>query len=202
MSYRIHCAECLRPPLHCYCEQIVRHKNTQPIKIIQSINEAKHPFNTGRIAQLSLSNCEIFRLNDNSGLNLWLDSLRQQHPVVAFPSSDATEISKATISENTPIILIDDTWRKAKRILFENPTLNALPKICLPNGLISEYGLRSAGKHQKNAEFKSSSPTSTLESIVYVLNVLDRSGDTFDELLTPLEWIRQRQSGASNAEPE
>jgi DTW domain-containing protein YfiP len=193
MTHRISCALCYRPRFHCYCEQITRRENRYPIKLIQTKEEAKHPFNTGRIAQLSLSKCETLQVNAAGDIDSWLNDWMSSDPVLAFPSQASTPVALANITVNTPIIFLDDTWRKAKRFLYENPMLNGLPKICLPEGFTSTYRLRKTGKHTENKNFKNSEPVSTIESIAACLSILEQRPGYYQNMLDILDWMTNKQ---------
>ena len=175
MNHRIRCSQCQRPAQHCYCEQLMPRQNRFPVKLIQSKKESRHPFNTGRMAQISLSNCETLVVEEKQQLDQWLERLAEQSPVVAFPCSDALDISRNKIRPMTPIIFIDDTWRKAKRFLYEHPKLDALPKISIPNGLapaVPGSSLRKSKKHSKNQTLTGGPALCTLESVVRCLEIL------------------------------
>lgn len=194
MAHRISCAQCHRPAFHCYCDHIVSRENRYPIKLLRSEDENKRAFNTGRIAELSLSDCEAFIVDNKNAVDSFIDSILPQKPVVAFPSSKSTPIKTNALAVGTPIIFIDDTWRKAKRFLFENPRLDALPKVCLPVKTSSSYVLRSAKKHRENSEYKNSPPVCTLESIALCLDILEDREDYFSRMLDCLDWIQEQQT--------
>ncbi len=193
MIYRFHCNQCRRPEQHCYCKKIIHRENIYPVKIIQSVSESKHPFNTGRIAELSLSNCEKLLLDKNTNINESISKFIPSNPVIAFPTTEASDISTITLAPSTPIIFIDDTWRKAKRILHENPELNKLPKICLPPDYVSTYSLRSATKHLTKRDQGLSQPMCTLEAIAHCLDVLEGKENYYRKMLQCLSWIISKQ---------
>lgn len=193
MNHRLHCIECLRPAMHCYCERIVQRDNHYPVKLIQSRKESKHPFNTGRIVELSLLNCETCVVDDNRTLGAYLEQLLPANPVLAFPAESSHMISEASIGVGRPIIFIDDTWRKAKRFLYENKRLDALPKICLPPGIFSAYTVRHAKKHVNNYSFKHSTPICTLEAVALSLGLLEGRGDYYTPMLDCLQWVVNKQ---------
>ena len=83
--------------------------------------------------------------------------LRQPNLVLLFPDSEASgsETDKIPEGESLPgktksgrhhepatMVLLDATWRKAKRILHENPWLGTLPRISLEPTSLSDYRLR------------------------------------------------------------
>ncbi|MBT8448496.1 MAG: DTW domain-containing protein, partial [Gammaproteobacteria bacterium] len=65
---RLTCSQCQRPAGLCYCDSIRPVTNTTEVSIIQHPLEQQHPFNTGRIAHLALSKCNLIvaeQLNAN-----------------------------------------------------------------------------------------------------------------------------------------
>ena len=196
MTYRIKCNQCLRPRGHCYCERVILRENRYPIKLIQSRKEAEHPFNTGRLAALSLADCEIKINHSADDLSDWVNQLIPQAPVLAFPASDAKDATTLDLPVSTPIIFIDDTWRKAKRFLYETPALNRLQKIQLPTTKSSAYGLRQAKKHQARLHPHGTRPLCTAEAVVLCLEALERRQGYYGSILECLQWVREAQDRA------
>lgn len=196
--YRIHCSQCTRPRGHCYCEHIVSRDNDYPVVLLQSEMESKHPFNTGRIAQLSLSRCETKVIDQHEplgdDLNDWLVDILPKSPVVAYPSEDAHILTEGSLPAGTPIIFLDDTWRKAKRFLFEHPTLDALPKVSFGVNLDSRYALRQAKKHKLAISKRDNGAVCTLESVVSCLGVLEGRPAYYQPLLKCLEQVVAQQA--------
>ena len=63
----------------------------------------------------------------------------------------------------------DFTWRKAAKILHQNPELSALPRFHFANPPASAYAIRKApGEHR----------LATAEAVAYLLNVLEPELDT------------------------
>jgi DTW domain-containing protein len=88
------------------------------------------------------------------------------------------------------LVVPDGTWRKARKLLYLNPLLAALPRVALPEGLTSRYRLRKAPMP---------GALSTLEAIVTALNGLEPSG-SFDLLLKPFEALIEGQISAMGAD--
>ena len=87
-----------------------------------------------------------------------------------------------------PLLLVvpDGTWRKARKLLYLNPLLAALPRVCLPAGLESRYRLRKAPM---------AGALSTLEAIVVALEALE-APQSFAALLQPFEALIDGQIAA------
>src|SRR5690606_1960692 len=83
-------------------------------------------------------------------------------------------------------VLLDGTWRKARRLLYLNPVLQQLPRVALPDGLISRYRLRKAPM---------AGALSTIEAGVHALQALEPDTD-FRPLLKPFDALIEGQIAA------
>ncbi|WP_444901159.1 tRNA-uridine aminocarboxypropyltransferase [Microbulbifer sp. SSSA007] len=182
------CDTCLRPQNACYCTALVKVANTIKVLIIQHPLEGKHPFNTGRMAHLCLSNSEMIIAEKLSGSEL--DTLLDTPSALLYPSlgwlpdnidldidsfiSDSDSNQQPVI---TQLIVIDATWKKSKKILHLNPQLQTLPRVNLSGGLKSNYTIRKTSI---------SNGLSTIESIVQAMQLLEQKTD-FQRLLKPFE---------------
>ncbi|WP_020411345.1 tRNA-uridine aminocarboxypropyltransferase [Microbulbifer variabilis] len=182
------CDACLRPQSVCYCTALVKVANTIKVLIIQHPLEGKHPFNTGRMAHLCLSNSEMIIAEKLSGSEL--DTLLDTPSALLYPSLgwlpdniDLDIDSFISDSDNnqqpviTQLIVIDATWKKSKKILHLNPQLQTLPRVNLSGGLKSNYTIRKTSI---------SNGLSTIESIVQAMQLLEQKTD-FQRLLKPFE---------------
>jgi DTW domain-containing protein YfiP len=88
------------------------------------------------------------------------------------------------------LIVPDGTWRKARKLLYLNPLLEALPRVTLWAVAPSRYRLRKAPEP---------GALSTLEAVVEALNVLEQPA-RFDALLKPFEALIEGQIKAMGAE--
>jgi DTW domain-containing protein YfiP len=150
------------------------------------------------MAQLSLTQCDTLVFHDYAELATQLsDLLASWHlakPVVVFPGEGAVEIHKAQVPMSTPLLFIDDTWRKAKRLFHEVPLLQSLTKVSLPSYCSGAYGVRSAKKHAINSQFNGSQPLSSLEAVAYSLSILEGRAEYYQPMLATLEWLVEKQS--------
>lgn len=183
---RARCPRCLRPQSHCLCPLIPRLDNRTRVLLLQHPDEQRHALNTARLAALGLSNAEL-RVGERfpeletelAGVETWL----------LFPGEGAqcvAELRQAASTGERLLIVPDGTWRKARRILHCNPWLAALPRLSLPDGLVSRYRLRKA---------PGPGALSTVEAIVHCLNALE-GAERFDALLRPFEALIDAQIAA------
>lgn len=183
---RPQCPDCQRPLSHCLCPLIPRLASRTQILLLQHPSETEHALNTARLVALGLSSAEL-RVGELFG-DLPDDGMEN---FLLFPGEEAVPLASLAASA-APIRLIvpDGTWRKARKLLHLNPAIADLPRVALPEGLVSRYRVRKAP--QPGA-------LSTLEAVVAALNTLEGAG-RYDALLRPFEAMIQAQIEAMGAE--
>ena len=156
--------------------------------ILQHPEESRHALNTARLAALGLVNGELQVGEQFADLASWLADPAYQ-ACLLFPGDDAQPLATVAASASErPLLLVvpDGTWRKARKLLYLNPLLAALPRVCLPAGLESRYRLRKAPM---------AGALSTLEAIVVALEALE-APQSFAALLQPFEALIDGQIAA------
>ena len=177
------CDSCNRPFSVCYCHTIQRNENAWPVHILQHPQEVKHAIGTARIAQLSLSQCTTY-VGDRAEQHTDLEHLISlQSPLLVYPSDDAIALHELSETEVRPLIFLDASWRKSKRMLHESALLNTLPKLSITPTSSSNYRIRKS---------PSAEALSTLEAIVEVLTWVEKSKD-YQPLLNSMQWMIDRQ---------
>lgn len=180
---RQRCTDCTRPLLHCLCHLIPSLPSRTRILVIQHPDEAKHALNTARFVALGLHNAQLVIAETVDNLAQYLQQPGYR-PCVLFPGDKAQQLS-AYAGEQKPLLLVvpDGTWRKARKILYCNPLLAALPRVALPTGLSSRYRLRKA---------PSEGSLATVEAVTQALSILEPETD-FSPLLRPFEALIEGQ---------
>lgn len=183
------CARCSRPQSHCLCPLIPHLPSRTRVLILQHPDEQRHALNTARLAALGLQNGEL-RVTELIDAALASD-LQDGHSWLLFPGEDARPLaSLAELPGPQRLVVPDGSWRKARKLLHLNPVLAALPRVCLPEGLVSRYRVRKA---------PAEGALSTIEAIVTALNLLEGAG-RFDALLSPFEALIDAQIQAMGVE--
>lgn len=173
------CPRCRRPLSHCLCALIPRLDSRTRVLILQHPDESGHALNTARLAALGLVNAELLvgeTFGDELAARLAEPAYRS---VLLFPGEQAALPGASADPQPLQLVVPDGTWRKARKLLYLNPALESLPRLCLPEGLTSRYRLRKAP--QPGA-------LSTLEAIVETLGRLE-PGQDFTPLLRPFEAL-------------
>ena len=182
------CPNCMRPLPVCYCSALVQVANTTRVLIIQHPLEQKHPFNTGRMAHLCLSNSELIVAETLSASQL--TSILKTPSALLYPSLPWLPAAKEPTDHRNiqQLIVIDATWNKSKKILHLHPALQKLPRLHLEGNLSSNYQIRKTTV---------ANGLSTLESIVKALDIIEPSPEgesAFEVMLQPFKKMIGLQS--------
>lgn len=185
---------CLRPADFCLCALIPTLQSTTRILVIQHPQEQRHALNTGRLLVAGLVHAELLvgeQLPLNSPVLEQLSDPAWRTELL-FPGERAQLPVPADSGDERPrrLILIDGTWRKARKILMLNPVLQKLPRVCLPGGLVSRYRLRRT---------RVPDALSTIEAGVQALQLIEPARD-YAALLRPFEALIEGQIKAMGAE--
>ncbi len=181
---RPYCQKCTKPCNSCICAFISTIKNAWPIHILQHPNEEKHAIGTAKIAQLCLSNCITHSVKNQAKIDAALTSIIGLHPLLIFPSNNSTSVDSLAANEPRPLIFIDATWRKAKRMLHESALLASLPKLILQPTTPSNYRIRKS----PNAD-----ALSTVEAIADTLSILEKDHEKYLPLRTGMNQMIEQQ---------
>lgn len=176
---RPQCPRCQRPVSHCLCALIPSLGSATRVLILQHPSEVAHALNTARLAALGLRNAELQVGEVFHDLAQWL-AVPGYRPALLFPGEGAQAAEESC--EPTLLVVLDGTWRKARKLLHLNPLLGTLPRVTLSDGHVSRYRLRKA---------PGPGALATVEAIALALEALE--GEDFSALLTPFEAMIERQ---------
>jgi DTW domain-containing protein len=130
----------------CLCADIQPIRTRTQVAIIVHETEQWRTSNTGYLSTLMLPN-SILRVHGERGRTLdvrdWFEPTHRTF--VLFPDADARILDRELADEDDrPIRLIvpDGTWRQARRMVRRVAGLAKVPRVTLPEGLVSKYRLR------------------------------------------------------------
>ncbi|MDD2091789.1 DTW domain-containing protein [Pseudomonas guariconensis] len=188
---RPRCERCQRPLDHCLCPLIPSLDSRTRVVLLQHPSEVSHALNTARLAALGLVNAEL-RVGEVFDDLQALLATPGYRPVLLFPGEQAQVLSGYEVGDEMPLLLIvpDGTWRKARKLLYLNPLLDALPRVTLGQVPPSRYRLRKAPEP---------GALSTIEAVVEALNALEGAG-RFDALCRPFDALIEGQIKAMGRE--
>jgi len=126
-----HCRRCYLRREICICLILPTVPTQAEFLILRHIQEAERPGNTGRLVALAMPNSQIISCGggDRIGLSPIDDALLQTPGTwLLWPDGTGTQ------SDTRPperIVLLDATWRQARRLYSRMPILRTLPQLVL-----------------------------------------------------------------------
>jgi DTW domain-containing protein YfiP len=147
MTQRKYCEHCHYPKTTCICSNITKLNVDIAVSILQDPSEQKHAKNTARLVPLILPQAEIFiglMPNDFVSVRQKINSVINS--VVVYPNNNAKSLDGKTpqAQKYNHIIIIDGSWRKAKKLWLNNPWLHSLNSVSLNSTESSQYHIRKA----------------------------------------------------------
>ena len=140
---RVECPRCQRPENYCYCKNLKSEKGVVEIVVLQHPKESRHPMNTARILKLGLTNCQIMTGEDFSNHQPLQTLLKTRRCFLLFPKNEAIDSQTLKETEQPEVVIIlDGTWKKARKIYHCNPALQQLPAITINHHQPSNYRIR------------------------------------------------------------
>ncbi|MBU1295905.1 MAG: DTW domain-containing protein [Gammaproteobacteria bacterium] len=186
---RARCDNCHFLTEQCVCHWIPVLSTRLKILILQDPKEAQHAKNTVSLLSLGLSSVECISIANHDVL---ASALRQKDPAkwrLVFPSDSAVAIESIdadSTAEVEGLILIDATWRKAKKFYFIEPLLYAFKAVCFSQAPVGQYSIR------KSPGIES---LSTLEACAYAIEQV--TGENMQPLrefmVVAQEWQWRKQ---------
>jgi DTW domain-containing protein YfiP len=164
--------------------------NDTELLILQHPDETAHPLGTAIMANMSFKKSSLYVGENFDQLNELQIKLKNKNFAILYPHTKAVDISffKAHSAKNNTkldgLIILDGSWRKAKRIYNKSLTLRDLPLLALSKSLNSRYQIRKSPKN---------SFLSTFEAATYALNILDNNNYS-DSLSVMDEQIKKHIS--------
>lgn len=131
------CLRCRRPRSLCICDAIRPVANRTGLTIVQHPGERDHPFNTARLANLSLERSTL--------LTAWDGVLERpdlpEGTAVLYPAPGAPVLGEEA-EPPRHLVVLDGTWPQAKSLYRLNPWLAELPAVALAPTRPSTYRIR------------------------------------------------------------
>jgi DTW domain-containing protein YfiP len=199
---RATCATCLRAQAACICRWIAPVVSGVDVLVLQHPLEVGNAKNSARLLHLSLpgSTLVVGEAFEQSGLAALLHG-GGRAPVLLYPETpgDASlGIVPAPIVEpaslggpgRVRLVVLDATWRKSRKMLYQNPALQALPRLALRDMPESNYRIRKA---------QAPGQLSTLEATAYALMQLHGDAGPFQPLLAAFDGFVTQQAAFAHA---
>jgi DTW domain-containing protein YfiP len=189
------CNKCGLPEINCICDKAPKIKTDAKIWILSTEKEFYRPSNTARLLELiNPHSTEIFLWERTEKPEKLIENINDERyeTYLLFPVEDEQAQCRKIEYENTgkipAFILIDGTWKEARKILRKSDYLNKLPRISLEPNFKSQYDLRR-GAAEGNL--------CTIEAAVEVLKISNEIENSLviDEFYSL--FLRSYKAGAS-----
>jgi hypothetical protein len=164
------CWRCLRPATFCVCADLRPVPSATRVVLLQHPREARLAICSAWLTKLSLENAELHR-------GVVFEAHPRIRAVVATPGAALLypgpgAVPADEVGAPPPVlVVIDGTWLQADRMLRDNPSLAALPRI----GLVHDQESGYAGLRREPAP----GHLSTIEAVALALGALERDPDRF-----------------------
>lgn len=154
------CPDCGVHTNICVCDVCDTVAYAPPLWVLQHPTEVAHSKGTLRVADACLPGLRTL-IGEQPDAFSTLSARSARVPMgVLFPTPSSQPIETSDTSAVSEWIVIDGTWRKARKIFLSNPWLNALPQFHFDAPLASAYRIRKAPRDDS---------LSTAEAITYLL---------------------------------
>lgn len=173
MSRQI-CQQCSYPLVTCICDFIKPFSHKTKVVVLQHPSEVNNAKNTVRLFSLVSDNVEVYIGESESDfLQLKQELMANiQSCVLLYPETntdsgimDNTAPQVTNTTNVSHLVVIDGTWKKAKKLLLLNPWLLKLNKVSIDN-IESVYKIRQTS--QTNS-------LSSIEAIAYGLKKIEQT---------------------------
>lgn len=178
---RLTCTACLRIQANCICAFVCPIANAVELCIVQHPSEGNKVKNTAGLLCMSLQQQQLLigEQFNQAQLHQWLYRDNRQ-PLLLYPpnppGNDSVALGLATPAplpdlthiapQQLRLVVLDATWKKSRKLLYQNPELQQLPRLTLHKPPPSQYRVRKADCENQ---------LSTLEASCYALAQLENS---------------------------
>lgn len=181
-----HCPRCVLKTEICVCHVLPRIEARTEIVLIQHVTEQLSTSNTGRFAALSLAKSRVLAYGGGEPFDAtWLCA---PGSALLYSSGPAAARELTFVPER--LIVLDGSFRQARRMYKRVPELRQLPELALPAPRVTPTRLRRPTQPQG---------MSTIEAIAAALSTLEGPELSAPlwalhaELISRADWIRGRR---------
>ena len=155
------CRRCWVMEQWCICKDIPDVDNQTGVLVLRHLLESRKSTNTSRIAQLALRKMELVDVDARTppDVGAWLADKGKVW--ILFPGGTTADVEH---EKPDAVLLIDGTWKQARKMVRSHAALLALPRLSLPGGDPNVWRLRTT-KH-RDAQ-------SSLEAIAEALRIVE-----------------------------
>ncbi|ANF59060.1 tRNA-uridine aminocarboxypropyltransferase [Halotalea alkalilenta] len=185
----VRCEGCRLPQLNCLCPYKVKVEARARFWLITHALERHKPTNTGRLIADCLASTEVFGWSRTEPDPLLLERLADPRfmPFLVFPDdqpdyADRVVAYRAPDDERIPVfVILDGTWRQARRMFRQSPYLARLPIVALRTDRLTRYRLRTPASAQHLCTAEVAAELLRVAGELEAAGVLDDYFDVFNE---------------------
>ncbi|WP_417537818.1 tRNA-uridine aminocarboxypropyltransferase [Marinomonas sp.] len=160
---RARCEACCFLVEQCVCPWIPHLSTKLQVLILQDPKEAKHAKNTVSLLSLALPSVVCLSISSHDEMKALLSQKDRTAWKLVFPCEDAVPIESSTSTKKADVeglILIDATWRKAKKLYLTEPILREFGAVSFAQPPLGRYTIRKSPNEHA---------LSTLEACAYAI---------------------------------
>ena len=191
---RARCPACLRAGSSCICRWIAPVAHAVDVLILQHPLEVHNAKGSARLLHLSLPNSRMLT-GEQFAPDILAELLTDKHTVLLYPDTPGDRslgiapppaLDPAILLDpaRLRLVVLDATWRKSRKMLYLNPSLQQLPRLPLRDTPASHYLIRKAHAPDQ---------LSTLEATCYALMQLEQDASRFVPLITAFDGFVAQQ---------
>jgi DTW domain-containing protein YfiP len=194
---RATCAACLRAQTACICRFVTQVASSVELLVLQHPLEVGNAKNSARLLHLCLPGSRLLagETFDPAQLHAALHA-DGRTPLLLYPETAGEaalglppppRIDPALLRrpDGLRLVLLDATWRKSRKMLYLNPSLQRLPRLALQEMPPSAYRIRKAHAPDQ---------LSSLEAAAYALSQLENRPGHYAPLFDAFDGFVEQQS--------
>lgn len=199
------CATCWRPQRTCICQWVTPTPHAVEVVVLQHPLEVAQAKGSARLLHLSLPHSRLVtgEVFDEAQLQALLSAPLDaaagtpapQHTLLLYPDTPQDQarglpapppLAAGALREpaSLRLIVLDGTWRKSHKMLYQNPLLQQLPRLALRDLPPSHYLIRKAHRPDQ---------LSTLEATCLALMQLEGDAASCQPLLAAFDGFVAQQ---------
>lgn len=196
-SRRATCAACLRAQSVCICRFITPVASIVELLVLQHPLEVHHAKNSARLLHLCLPSSRLMvgetfdaaeldaALHADGRTPLLLYPPAPGEAALGLPAPPVLDASLLAEPARLRLVLLDATWRKSRKMLYVNSSLQTLPRLALQDLPASGYRIRKAHAPDQ---------LSSLEAAAYALSRLEKRPEHYKPLFDGFDGFVEQQS--------
>lgn len=198
-DFNSHCSRCYLRREICICPILPTVHTHTEFLILRHVQEAERPSNTGRLVDLALPNSRI--LTCGGGDRLGLSSFDEQEinkpgTWLLWPEGLSVPSNMLNTAPPGRIVVLDATWRQARRLFKRLSALHKMPRLHLPAPARYRNRLREQHRSDGMSTIEAVAATITRIEGAHVAEPLEKLFDEVVRRVVTWRWKGKLNSPA------